>query len=97
MRLAQKFIREFTTSYIKRFPGTNNSHSDSLATSALAINPKLKRTIEVEYLPNLSIKTGWQLKICDVEECLGISWMDPIIRYLKDGTLPNDSNKAYRV
>lgn len=45
MRLAQISV------YIERFPRTNNSHVDSLATLASAVGFEKKRTIEVEFLP----------------------------------------------
>lgn len=58
MRMAQKLIKEFRTTYIKRFPITSKSHADALATLASAMGSKLKRTIEVEYLPNPSTEIG---------------------------------------
>ena len=97
MRMTQKLIKEFKTAYVERFPITNNSHSDALATLASAVDSKLKRTIEVEYLPKPSIKTGGQPTICDLEDDFGVRWMDPIINYLRDGTLKADSGEAYRV
>ena len=35
--------------------------------------------------------------MCDIEVDLEICWMDPIINYLKDGTLLADSSEAHRV
>lgn len=57
MRMAQKLIKEFRTAYVERFSRTNNSHADALATLASAVDSKLKRTIEVEFLPRPSIET----------------------------------------
>ena len=56
-RLAQKLIMEFRTAYIQRFPRTSKSHADALATLVSAVDSKLKRFIEVEYLSNPSIET----------------------------------------
>lgn len=96
MRLAQKLINDFRTAYVERFPRTRNSHANALAILASAVDSKLKRIIEVELLPKPSIETRGQI-ICDIETELGVSWMDPIIDYLKDGTQPNDSAAAFRV
>ena len=87
MRLAQKLIISFKTAYIEKFPRTSNSHADTLATLASIVDSKLKRMIEVEYLLKPSIDPGGQRTVFDIETDLGISWMDPIISYLRDGTL----------
>lgn len=71
--MAQKLIKDFRTAYIERFPRTSNSHADVLATLFSAVNSKLKRIIEMEYLPKSSIKIGGQPTICDIETDLGVS------------------------
>lgn len=52
MKLAQQLLKPFTSDYIKRFPRINNSHADSLTTLASTVSSKIKRTINVEYLPD---------------------------------------------
>lgn len=95
MRLAQKLIKDFRTAFVERFPRTNNSHADTLATLASAVDLKLKRLIEVEFLPKQSIETGWEF-IYDIEANLSISWTDPIVSYLRDG-IQTESVDAFRV
>ena len=56
--MAQKLIKEFKTTYIEKFPRTSNSHADALTTLASAIDSKMKRTIEVEYLPKPGVEIG---------------------------------------
>ena len=74
MKMAQKLFREFESAYIERFPRTSNSHADALATLASAIDSKLKRTIEVEFLPKPSIETGSRCQvICEIEANLGVN------------------------
>lgn len=82
--------------YVK-FPRTSNSNADALTTLASAVDSSLKRTIAEEYLSGPSIKTWGQSTVCDIEADLGVSWMDPIVKYHRDGTLPNDSNEVYWV
>ena len=58
----------------------------------------MKITIEVEFLLRPSIDTEQDCcMVFDVEADLGPSWMDPIICYLRNGTLPDDSNEAYQI
>lgn len=58
----------------------------------------MKISIEVEFLPRPSIGGEQDCHmIFDIEADLGVSWMDPIIHYLKDGSLPNDSGEANRI
>lgn len=54
MKLAQQLLKTFTSAYVERFPKTNNSHADALATLASVVDSKTKRTIDVEYLPRPS-------------------------------------------
>lgn len=54
----------------------------------------MKRTIKVEFLSRPSIETNQDYNmVIDIEADLGDSWMDPIICYLRNGSLPNDSGK----
>lgn len=58
----------------------------------------MKRTIEVKFLPKPSNDAEQDCHMMfDIEVDLGPCWMDPIICYHKDGTLPNKSNEAYRI
>lgn len=98
MKLAQRLFKSFSSAYIERFPKTNKSHTNALATIASVVESDMKRTIEVEFLRRPSIDAEQDCFIViDIEVNLGISRMDPIIHYLKDASLPNDNREAYRV
>ena len=80
MKLAQQLLKSFTSAYVERFPILNNSHADALTTLASAVDSKIKRAIDVEYLIRSSIESKLnQVKFIN----LGPNWMDPIIAYLK--------------
>ena len=65
-----------------------------MVTLGLAVDSDMKRAIEVEFLPRPSIDAEQDcLMVFDVEAVLGVSWIYPIICYLRDGTLPNDVGK----
>lgn len=96
MRLAQKLFRDFNSD-IERFPQISDNHGDTLAS---AVELEMKRTIEVDYLPRPSIEAEQEMVqniVIDIETYLGISWMDLIIHYFKDGSLPEDNSEAYRI
>lgn len=98
MGLAQKLFKSFYSSYIERFPRMSNSHANTLVNLASAVESNIKRIIEVEFLPRSNIDAEHDCHIVfDVEADLGGSWMDPIIHYLKDRTLPDDSNESYQI
>lgn len=99
MRLAQKLFRDFNSD-IERFPQISDNHGDTLATLASAVELEMKRTIEVDYLPRPSIEAEQEMVqniVINIETYLGISWMDLIIHYFKDGSLPEDNSEAYRI
>lgn len=47
MKLVQKLFKCFKLVYIERFRRTSNSHTDTLATLASAVDSDMKMTIEV--------------------------------------------------
>ena len=82
------------TSVLKYFeifhiPRTENARADALSRLTTTTFNSLGRTF-IKYLQQSSIDK--------VEEVLQIndesSWMDPIIQYLTDGTLPTDPSEA---
>lgn len=93
LSLARSLLQTFATVEIQRIPRTSNSHADALATLASSINSQGKREVEVTFLHTPSI-----LSTCDVFCAgLGTSWMDPIVAYLRDESLPADNKKAHKV
>ena len=54
-----------------------------------------KRTVEVETLekPSIELQPPRQVKCVDLD----LSWMDPIIAYVKDDKLPENKNEAHKI
>lgn len=73
MKLAQRLVIKFNSVYIERFPRANKSYDNALPTLTSAMDSKLKRDVEVEFLPSPSIKPGEQQIMYDIEVNLGIS------------------------
>ena len=84
---------EFFT--IQQIPRSRNTHADSLATLATSFGQSLPRVILVEdlYKPTEERKEKVQVHRIMV----GPSWMDPLVLFLKEGTLPNEKGEADKV
>ena len=72
-----------------------NSHTDSLATLAFSVTDPLSRIVSVELLPLSSVIPSGKNLILSIQP--SVSWMDPIIAYLRNGTLPEDRKEAKRI
>lgn len=75
-------------------PRGQNSHANSLATLALSLDECVLRMIFVELLGHLSIE---HRLIVAVALAFDPSWMDLIISFLADGSLPTDVKEAKNV
>ncbi|KAL5540853.1 hypothetical protein UlMin_043635 [Ulmus minor] len=67
-------------------------NSDALARLATGLEERLLKTVPIEILEVLSIDKPEQVGSIVVRPC----WMDPIISFLRDGTLPVDKFEAHR-
>ena len=55
------------------------------------------RTIPIEFQPEPSIANRPHAEAFPVTQDLGPSWMDPYIRYLRDGELPDGRREAAKI
>lgn len=72
----------------------SNNHADSLATMASLVANPLPRIVSVELLPYSSVIPSDKDIVLSIH--LPVSWIDPIIAYLWNGTLPEDRKEAKR-
>ena len=82
----------FSLSHISR---SGNTHTDSLATLATSSAGKLPRIILVEHLSKASKISKDTIRAHEVR--VGPSWMDLIVAFLKDDTLPEGKSKAEKI
>ena len=73
----------------------NNSHVDTLATLASSVEDPLPRMVTVELLSFSSLTPTDKNLVLSIHP--SISWMDPIIAYLRNGILPEDKKEFERV
>ena len=70
-------------------------HAESLATLATSSAQGLPRVIFVEDLCRVDGVKEDMVQIHQVK--VGPSWMDPIVRFLKDDTLPEEKSEAEKI
>ncbi|CAL2238683.1 unnamed protein product [Prunus armeniaca] len=85
-------LATFDTYLVSHVPRSENSHADALARLASSLEQGIGRNIHVEFLDQPSTQA---LLICTIDH--SPTWMDPIIQFLQNQTLPADSAKARRV
>ena len=80
---------------LEQVPQSKNSHADSLATLATSSREKLPRIILVEdhATPAYDIQIPVGVHFMQVGPC----WMDPVVTFLKSGTLPKDKVEAEKI
>ena len=82
----------FSLSHISR---NGNTHVDSLATLATSSAGKLPRIILVEHLSKASKLAKDMVRAHEVR--VGLSWMDPIVTFLKDDILLEGKSEAEKI
>ena len=85
-------FESFDMSHISR---SGNTHVDSLATLAASTAQGLPRVILVEDLHRADRVKKDMVQIHQVR--VGPSWMDPIVSFLKDDTLPEEKSEAKKI
>ena len=89
------FKCQFKEMEILQISRGGNSHADSLATLASSVVDPFPRILSVELLPFSSVIPSGKNLILSIQ--LSMSWMDPIIAYLRNGTLLEDRKEAERI
>ena len=82
----------FSLSHISK---NGNTYADSLATLATTSTGSLPRIILVEHQDRANKVAKGMAYIHEVR--VGLSWMDPIVRFLKDDILPEEKSEAEKI
>ncbi|KAL5581592.1 hypothetical protein UlMin_014034 [Ulmus minor] len=90
---AKEAMNQFDTVTIIQVPRAENTNADALARLATGLEERLLKTVPIEILEAPSIDKKEQVGSIVVRPC----WMDPIISFLQDGTLPADKFEARRL
>nr|XP_023873144.1 uncharacterized protein LOC111985720 [Quercus suber] len=92
VKCMQSYFDLFSLSHVSR---SGNTHADSLATLATSSAANLPRIILVEHLEGANEVAKGAVHIHQVG--MGPSWMDPIVRFLKDNVLLEEKSKVEKI
>ena len=90
---AKEAMNQFDTVTIIQVPRAENANANALARLATGLEERLLKTVPIEVLETPSIDKPEQVGSIVIHPC----WMDPIISFLFDRTLPEDKFKARRL
>ncbi|XP_071739838.1 uncharacterized protein [Rutidosis leptorrhynchoides] len=94
LELKKALTNTFKTFEIKQIPRNRNKKADALSKLASLLYDHFTKKVMVEVLERKSTEEDTHMAtITTEEEC----WMTPFIRYLTDGTLPEDKLQARRI
>ena len=90
---AKELLGQFDTVTITQIPRNENTNANALARLATGLEDSLLKTVPLEILDEPSIDKRQQVDAISDKP----TWMDPIMAYLRDGTLPQDKFEARRL
>ena len=91
LKLVGQLMSEFHKARVVQISRGKIKHADSLATLASSMDDCIPRLITIEVLSKPSIE---QRVGISVVSSLGVRWMDPIIEFMAEKVLPNETKEA---
>ena len=82
----------FSLSHLSR---SGNTYANSLASLTTSLARSLPWVILVEHLDRASEVAKGMVRIHEVR--VGLSWIDPIVKFLKDDILPKEKSEAKKI
>jgi len=89
-----ELLRDFNCE-VKQIPREQNTRADALAQLAFSPEKDLLRSVPVVIIPEPSIIKYEEKEVATIDH--RSSWMDPIMGYLMNGTLPEDKNESKKM
>uniref|UniRef100_A0A2N9FFW9 Integrase catalytic domain-containing protein n=1 Tax=Fagus sylvatica TaxID=28930 RepID=A0A2N9FFW9_FAGSY len=87
----QSLLDEFDSTHVTQIGREHNSHVDILAKLATALESDIQRTICIETLDQPSFQSQ-EVSVCSISD--QPSWMDLILKYIKNNELPDNKKEA---
>jgi len=85
----------FDSFSLLHIPRSENTHANSLATLATSSSQSLPQVILVEDLYKPSVTNREVIHVHNVR--VGLSWMDPLVLFLKEDILPEEKTEADKI
>ena len=92
VRILKYQFKKVEISHISR--GSNN-HADSLTTLASSVAYPILRIVSIELLPFSSLTLFDKGLVLSIHP--SVSWMDPIVAYLRNGILLEDKKESKQI
>ena len=86
---------QFKGFILKQILRGQNSHADSLAMLATLLESSLPWVVIIEKMDSSSLTRAPLVGVCNLH--VGLSWIDPIVNFLKQRLLPKDKCEAEKV
>ena len=80
---------------LSHVPRSGNTHADSLAMLVTSSTGELPRIILIEHLDRANEVVKGMVHVDEVR--VGPSWIDPIVKFLKDDILPKEKSEAEKM
>ena len=93
--LVRDHIKQFEAIRVQRIGRDENGRADELAGLASMVDSTSPNPLLIDFLSRPSIENAGQTDVLCAE--LGPSWMDPLILFLRDRTLPADKKEAHKI
>ena len=94
LKLVCSLQAQFMSVKVTQISRGQNSHVDSLATLASSVGSSIPRIISVESLESMSINRQEHCQVTAI--VVSPSWMDPIILFISNETLPMNKSMPRR-
>jgi hypothetical protein len=92
---ARRLLGEFKHVQVEHISRDLNGHADALANLASAVALELRQIISVGVQNLPSVGREINNRVCSIDQ--SISWISPILAYLKNDVLPEDRKEADRI
>ncbi|XP_052288620.1 uncharacterized protein LOC127899311 [Citrus sinensis] len=93
LKIVKQMMGKFEAVEVIQIPREQNSRADILARMAAVADPKMPKSVPLEVKSGPSIEQN--LGVLRIEQ--KCSWRDPIVSYLRDGSLPPDKLRARKI
>ena len=91
----EAFLQRIPSYKIEQVGRDQNSHMNALASLASVFERKYGRIIAMNFISVLSYETLQKSVLCNTK--LGLSWMDPIIEFMRHDKLLEDKREAHKL
>ena len=95
LAVAKNLLTVFKAVKIEQVGRDLNSHVDALANLSSVFEGEAGRTIAIDIISAPNLEMPQELVLVNTE--LGLSWMNPIINFMRHDKLPKDKRESHKI